>query len=162
MDQIPFVQFHHIDEDPSNNDFDNIAPLCPNCHSQAHSKNALTVNLTPSRLKAMRDSWYKYCENRKAASIISGSALLRLKNLVNELGLAEHSWKKMFSTIDPEYEGLNRDEIMNRVFSTTNRDDLTVALATVQGMYGGKWNDERLLQKFKAVCYAFGIDFEDV
>src|SRR5580692_3814424 len=107
--QTPFVQFHHIDEDPSNNDLDNIAPVCPNCHGQAHTHSALTVNLTPLRLKAIRDRWYAYCEARKDASTISASGLLRLKNLVNELGSADHSWKKMFSTADPAYGDLSRD-----------------------------------------------------
>ncbi|MGO9261041.1 MAG: HNH endonuclease [Bryobacteraceae bacterium] len=160
--QTPFIQFHHIDEGPSKNDFDNIAPLCPNCHTQTHSHSALTVNLTPSRLKALRDRWYGYCENRKDASTISASGLLRLKNLVNALGLADHGWKKMFSTLDPNYADMSRDEIINRVFSTSNRDDLAVALETVKNMYGSKWNDERLLAKFKAVCNAFGFEFEDL
>src|SRR6266404_4780045 len=87
--QTPFVQLHHIDGDPSNNDIDNIAPLCPNCHTQAHSKSMLTVNLNASRLKALRDRWYGYCENRREASGISANAVLRLKNLVNALGYAD-------------------------------------------------------------------------
>jgi hypothetical protein len=87
--QMPFVQFHHIDEDPSNNDFDNIAPVCPNCHNQAHTHAALTVNLTPPRLKAIRDRWYAYCESRKDASGISAVGLLRLKNLGLSAGIRE-------------------------------------------------------------------------
>ena len=27
-------QIHHIDEDPSNNELENLLPLCPNCHLQ--------------------------------------------------------------------------------------------------------------------------------
>ena len=160
--QTPFVQFHHIDEDPSNNQFDNIAPVCPNCHGQAHARSALTVNLTPLRLTEIRDRWYAYCEGRKDASMSSGTSLLRLKNLVNELGSADHSWKKMFSTVDPAYKDLSRDEIMNRVFSTSNRDDIAVALETVEHMYDSKWSDDRLLQKFKTVCNAFGFDCDDL
>jgi hypothetical protein len=48
------------------------------------------------------------------------------------------------------------------VFSTSNRDDLAVALETVKNMYGSKWSDDRLLQEFKAVCNAFGFEFEDL
>lgn len=160
--QTPFVQLHHLDGDPSNNDLDNIAPVCPNCHNQAHSNSALTLNLTPARLKAIRDRWYAYCENRKDAFPVGASALLRLKNLVNDLGSADHSWKKMFSTVDPGYKEMSRDEIMNRVFSTSNRDDLAVALQTVKSMYGSKWEDNRLLHKFKVVCNAFGFDFDEL
>jgi hypothetical protein len=160
--QVPFVQFHHIDEDPSNNDFDNLAPLCPNCHSQAHSTSALTSNLTASRIKLLRDRWYSYCVNRKEVSGISASALLRLKNLVNQLGYADHSWKKMFSTVDPNYANMSRDEIINSVFLTSNREDLLVALETVKNMYASKWSDPHLLQKFQLVCNAFGIGFDEL
>lgn len=41
--QTPFIQFHHVDENPSNNAIENIAPLCPNCHTQAHSTGKLAV-----------------------------------------------------------------------------------------------------------------------
>ena len=40
--QTPFIIIHHIDKNPSNNDLDNLAPLCPNCHAQAHSTSKLT------------------------------------------------------------------------------------------------------------------------
>jgi len=160
--QTPFVQLHHIDGDPSNNDIDNIAAVCPNCHTQAHSKSTLTVNLTAPRLKILRDRWYSYCENRRETSGVSASALLRLKNLVNALGYADHSWKKMFSTVDPNYAEMSRDEIINRVFATTNRDDLLVALDTVKNMYSSKWSEPLLLQKFQLVCNAFGIGLDEL
>lgn len=156
--QTPFVQLHHIDGNPSNNDIDNIAPLCPNCHGQAHSKSMLTTNLTAARLKVLRDRWYSYCENRKEGSGISANALLKLKNLIHSLGSADHSWKKMFSTVDPNYADMSREDIINRVFSTSNRDDLVVALETVKSMYSSKWSDSPLLHKFQVVCNAFGMD----
>jgi hypothetical protein len=160
--QTPFVVLHHIDEDPSNNDIDNIAPLCPNCHSQAHSKSMLTTNLTASRLKVLRDRWYSYCENRKEGSRISANAVLRLKNLVISLGYADHAWKKMFSTVNPNYADMNRDGIINMVFSTSNRDDLVVALETVKNMYASKLSDPPLLYKFQQVCNAFGIGYDEL
>jgi formate-dependent nitrite reductase cytochrome c552 subunit len=160
--QTPFVQLHHIDEDPSNNDIDNIAPLCPNCHTQAHSKSMLTTNLTATRVKVLRDRWYSYCEKRKEGSNIGANALLKLKNLVHSLGSADYSWKRMFATLDPNYEEMSREDIINRVFSTSNRDDLVAALETVKNMYGSQLSDPRLLQKFQAVCNAFGIGYDEL
>lgn len=58
--QLPLVVIHHIDENPANNDMDNLAPLCPNCHAQAHNRGTLTRNLTPDRIKAIRQIWYDY------------------------------------------------------------------------------------------------------
>ena len=41
----------------------------------------------------------------------------------------------MFSMVDPNYGSMIRDDIINRIFSTSNRDDLVVALETVKNMY---------------------------
>jgi hypothetical protein len=68
----------------------------------------------------------------------------------------------MFSTVDPNYASLNRDEIINRVFSTSNHDDLVAALSTVKSMYGSKWSDPPLLEKFSTVCNAFGIGVDEL
>jgi len=160
--QTPFVQLHHIDGIRSNNNIDNIAPLCPNCHSQAHSNNKLTANLTASRVKILRDKWYSYCESRKEGSNISANALLKLKNLVRSLGLADYSWQKTFSTIDPMYSNMPREEMIQRIFATSNRDDLLTALETVRQMYGSKLADPSSLEKFNGVCNAFGIGFEEL
>jgi formate-dependent nitrite reductase cytochrome c552 subunit len=160
--QTPFIQFHHIDEDPSNNKIENIAPLCPNCHTQAHSNAKMTVNLSPERIISLRDKWYDYCQNRKDGSNISVNALLKLKNLIRPLGLADHSWAKTFATVDPSYGDMTREEILDRIFSTSNRDDLITALDTIQGMYSSKFVDGEILNKFKKVCNAFGIDYDEL
>ncbi|HOE63823.1 MAG TPA: hypothetical protein PKW18_11845 [Candidatus Sumerlaeota bacterium] len=160
--QTPFIQFHHVDENPSNNAIENIAPLCPNCHTQAHSTGKLAVNLTSKRIITLRDKWYNYCQCRKDGSNISINALLKLKNLVRLLGLADHSWSKTFGTIDPSYKQMSPDEIIDRVFSTSNRDDLTTYLDTIRGMYASKLNDISILDKFKKVCNAFGIDYDEL
>ncbi len=34
------TEIHHIDEDPSNNDFNNLAVVCKDCQSDAHTKHA--------------------------------------------------------------------------------------------------------------------------
>ncbi|WP_179021807.1 HNH endonuclease [Winogradskyella forsetii] len=33
-DDVGHFQIHHVDEDPSNNNFENLLLLCPNCHSK--------------------------------------------------------------------------------------------------------------------------------
>jgi hypothetical protein len=51
------VQIHHIDDDPSNNVEENLAVVCNNHHSDAHTKRALAQNLTPDALKALKKRW---------------------------------------------------------------------------------------------------------
>lgn len=160
--QIPFVITHHIDGDPSNNDSDNLAPLCPNCHGQAHSTSQLTTNLTPSRIKWLRDKWYEYCEKRKEGANISPLAILKVKNFVRSVGFAKYGWAKTFSALNPNYQKCNVDEIINRVFSTTNRGEIVTHLETMKHMYQNVLKDEGNLVKFKNLCNAFGVDYNEL
>ena len=160
--QTPFVVIHHIDEDPSNNDLENLAPLCPNCHSQAHSSSQTTMNLSPSRISTLRDKWYEYCDRRRDSGNVSPNGVLKVKNFVHSTGFAQHGWSKTFSAIDPAYETLKRNEIINRVFATSNRDDLVTYLETMKYMYQNQLSDTRTLQRSVDVCNAFGIDYDDL
>lgn len=160
--QTPFIVIHHVDEDPSNNEHDNLAPLCPNCHSQAHSQARLVNNLTPSRIKAIRDKWYEYCDKRKDGANIYPTALLKVKNFVRSVGYAQYGWSKTFSALDPSYNELNRDEIIDRVFSTTNRDNNLTYLETMRQMYQNQLTSEKNLAKFKSLCNAFSIDYDEL
>lgn len=50
-------QIHHIDEDPSNNVFSNLATLCGDCHSDAHTTQSFARNLTPGAITLFNNSW---------------------------------------------------------------------------------------------------------
>jgi len=160
--QTPFVQIHHVDGNRSNNAFENLAPLCPNCHSQAHSDAKLTTNLNPQRILALRDKWYAYCKKRRDVSGVGPNAMLKLKNYVRSMGLAQYSWARTFADVDPAYENMSREDIINRVFATSNRDDLVTYLATVKQMYQISPRDQRVVKRFAAVCNAFDIDYEEL
>ena len=160
--QTPFINIHHVDQDPSNNAPDNLAPLCPNCHSQAHAKGNMTVALTPERIKALRDRWYAYCDRRAEGASVGPNAILKLKNFVRSSPLAQYGWTKTFGAIAPEYKTMSRDEIIDHVFATSNRDDLITYLETVKAMYQVSERDNTQLQRFVAVCSAFGVDFDEL
>jgi len=51
------VQIHHIDEDPANNAWDNLAVICLHCHSEAHTNGAFVRNLTPELVRLYNTSW---------------------------------------------------------------------------------------------------------
>lgn len=160
--QTPFIVIHHTDEDPSNNDLDNLAPLCPNCHSQAHSSGQTTMNLNPARIRTLRDRWYEYCDKRRDSGNVSPNAILKVKNFVRSTEFAKHGWSKTFSAIDPSYKTLAVNEIINRVFATSNRDDLVTYLETMKYMYPNQLSDPNALQRFVGVCNAFGIDYDEL
>lgn len=53
------TQIHHIDRDPSNNTFENLAVLCLQCHSEAHIEGGFGRKLTASLVTKYRDEWLK-------------------------------------------------------------------------------------------------------
>lgn len=161
--QTPFIQIHHIDGNNENNVFDNFAPLCPNHHVQAQhtldAKSNMINNLTIDRIKEIRDSWYKYCEKRRDFSNVSGNAKLKLKNFILPITFAKFSWKDVFRSLDEKYDELTRDEILDRVFSTTNPDELKTRLESVEMMYADYLKNPENKKKFEDICYSFGIKF---
>jgi hypothetical protein len=160
--QIPFVVVHHLDEDPSNNDIDNLAPLCPNCHSQTHSDGTMTINLTADRVRKLRDRWYDYCEQRKDTSTASPNAILKMLNFVRSVGLPQHSWSRTFAVVHPEYADMAKTEMVQCLFRTTNPDELSELLETVKNMYADQMAVPQHCEKFVRVCNAFGIDYDDL
>ena len=140
-----------------------MAPLCPNCHSQAHSRSELINNLTPERIKILRNKWYEYCENRKEGINISSTAILKVKNFYRSVGLPQYGWKKTFAFIGPEVKDMTSDQIIERIFSTSNQDELKTYLETMKYMFGAEIHkNQRVLEKFKQLCYAFGIDYDEL
>lgn len=118
--QTPFIHAHHIDFNNENNSLDNLAPLCPNHHALAHARSNMFLNLTPERIKAIRDKWYEYCDDRRQHFDRDfGVARLKVKNFVRSLGSfgATYGWRKTFVSLDEHYGNLTRDEIIDRVFS---------------------------------------------
>ncbi|MCO6046523.1 HNH endonuclease [Aeoliella sp. ICT_H6.2] len=58
------VQIHHIDENPSNNDFDNLAVTCLLCHSDAHSKGGFVRRYSAEEIRLYNRSWREIAESR--------------------------------------------------------------------------------------------------
>ncbi|MGQ9023837.1 HNH endonuclease [Bacillus sp. 18-5] len=55
------VQVHHIREkaDGGTDDFDNLIPVCIECHSSIHTKSKMTQNFSEKELKKIRDNVYE-------------------------------------------------------------------------------------------------------
>lgn len=162
--QTPFIQIHHIDGNHDNNDLDNLAPLCPNHHALAHSQSNILMNLTPERIKEIRNKWYDFVANRQQTYQKNlGLARLKVKNFVSNRPVGEYalrSWAKTFSSLDPSYASLKVSEIIDRVFSDTNPDNLKAYLQTMKTMYSNALRSGNVQEEFKEVCNAFGFDFD--
>ena len=61
------VVIHHIDEDSSNNNPENLCVLCTGCHSDVHSNQGLGRKFTLGELRIYKKEWEERCkvENTK-------------------------------------------------------------------------------------------------
>lgn len=58
-------QIHHIDENPSNNDLDNLAVLCLVCHNDTQLHGGFGRKLNAASVRKYRDDWYARIQERK-------------------------------------------------------------------------------------------------
>jgi len=56
-DKANDVHIHHIDGDPRNNTFDNLAVVCLNCHSKITGKRGLGRAYKPGEIKKYKQAW---------------------------------------------------------------------------------------------------------
>jgi hypothetical protein len=59
------VQIHHIDEDPSNNNPDNLSVLCLQCHDETQVHGGFGRRLSATEVRLYRDNWLKRVDQRK-------------------------------------------------------------------------------------------------
>jgi hypothetical protein len=62
------MQIHHIDEDPSNNDLDNLAILCFHCHDETQIRGGFGRKLDAAQVTYYRDDWHRRVEARREAA----------------------------------------------------------------------------------------------
>jgi len=90
------VQIHHIDGNPSHNEFANLAVICLNCHSDAHSTGAFVRNLTPELIALYNDSWRQVSAMRLLPSGSDPTKQALQSEVYLEVSLDCHSWKVQF------------------------------------------------------------------
>lgn len=59
------VQIHHIDQNSSNNTYENLIVLCLDCHSNVHKKGGFGRNWTEGQLQQNKEEWKERVRNRK-------------------------------------------------------------------------------------------------
>lgn len=65
------VEKHHIDEDPSNNEWNNLAVVCRNCHGLISAKGNLSARYTPGEVLRYKLDWEKRCTEANGDDIDS-------------------------------------------------------------------------------------------
>lgn len=62
------VTIHHIDEDPSNNELENLAVLCLPHHNEAHTSGGFARQLGADAIRKYRDEWIARVRRRREAA----------------------------------------------------------------------------------------------
>jgi hypothetical protein len=93
------VQIHHIDENPSNNTFDNLAVICLHCHSDAHTDGAFVRNLTPELIRLYNSSWRDIVKLRLTPQVEDAGHRELAAEAFLQASLDCHYWKVFFMTI---------------------------------------------------------------
>lgn len=92
-------QIHHIDEDSSNNVFDNLALICLHCHSDAHSNGAFVRDLTPELIRLYNTSWREIVKYKISPHTLNSNSSELDAEAFLEAGLDCHHWKIHFMGI---------------------------------------------------------------
>jgi hypothetical protein len=59
------IQLHHIDENPSNHDPDNLAVMCLACHDLTQIRGGFGRKLDAAQVRLYRDDWYRTVAKRR-------------------------------------------------------------------------------------------------
>ena len=65
-ERVKAIQIHHIDEDTSNNVFENLAVLCLECHNETQIIGGFGRKLNASSVIKYRDEWLERVKRRRA------------------------------------------------------------------------------------------------
>ncbi len=93
------VQIHHIDGDPSNNDFDNLAVICLHCHSEAYSTGGFVRRLTPDLIRLYNTSWRAIVQLKFNPAQDPTGKREYASEVFLEASLDCHSWKVLYMAL---------------------------------------------------------------
>jgi hypothetical protein len=95
------TEIHHIDSDPSNNGFANLAVVCKDHQSEAHTNHAFARNLTRDIVRKYNESWRAIVRARLS---LDGDQALNIEyqqQVLLQICLAPHAWKVHYVTLYP-------------------------------------------------------------
>ena len=95
------TQIHHIDGDPSNNCFSNLAVICNDCHSDAHTNHAFARNLSPDLIRLYNESWREVVQAKLSMGTEQGLFLEYQQQVLLEVSLTPHDWKLAYMALYP-------------------------------------------------------------
>ena len=84
------VEKHHINGDPSDNAWGNLAVLCRNCHGLVTAQGSLGSNYTAGEVRRYKHQWEKRCAEASADDIESPIEEVHVSKLIYVDGNEEY------------------------------------------------------------------------
>lgn len=100
-DSLRKTQIHHINGDPSNNDFKNLAVVCLDCHSNVHTQHAFARNLSPDLIRLYNESWREIVKTRLLPRGSSSTVIEYTQEVLLEINLIPYDWKNYYISCHP-------------------------------------------------------------
>jgi hypothetical protein len=90
------IQIHHIDEDPSNNAYENLAVICVMCHMEIHSTVPFARGFKPDLVRRYNESWRAILKARLLPDAGDAAKKELMFEGLLEVALACNGWASTF------------------------------------------------------------------
>jgi hypothetical protein len=133
------VQIHHIDENPNNHEFENLAALCFDCHDETQIRGGFSRKLDADQISLYRDDWYRLVsKNRSELELQIGMSDKKGQNIELLTSLAEiYRENNQFELLAMLYDSINncelRDKYIEIVLKNKPNDQTICHLRSLQG-----------------------------
>jgi hypothetical protein len=109
------VQIHHIDDDPSNNSFANLAVLCLECHDLTQVKGGFGRRLDSDQVTLYRDDWIEMVKKKRASDPSGGAIQSESLKLERATSIAEiYKEQGRFVELALHYNSLGQNELRDK------------------------------------------------
>ena len=121
------VQIHHIDDDPSNCTFENLAVLCLDCHTETQVRGGFHRKLDSDQVTLYRDDWIAVVGRERAAA----------RTIASDQHMSEQSDLELATSIAEIYRDADAHEQLAMHYLTLGNTELRdkyIELAIESGM----------------------------
>lgn len=136
------VQIHHIDENPSNNQPDNLAILCLDCHNDTMIKGGFGRKLNADQVILYKNDWLKTIKKRRESTELQGlqnQAMKRDSNFIDYVTSVSEIYREneQFTLLVGLYNSVGNHELRDKYIEIAlEKDPSDQTICYLRGMQG--------------------------